>query len=429
MDAAIVVIVISLLFSAFFSGMEIAFISANKIHIEIEKKQDGIMAKVLARLTKKPSKYIATMLIGNNIALVVYGLFMGDLLMDFFADWQTSSNEVVRLVFTDFSLVVQTVISTLIILLTAEFLPKVLFQIYSNTLLRLLALPAYFFYLLFSWISEFVIWISNIILKVFFKTAGDEVQLAFSKMELGDYISEQMETIEKEDKIDSEIQIFQNALEFSTVKAREVMVPRTEIAAVELHETPKNLAKLFTETGFSKILVFKDTIDNIIGYVHSYELFKKPKTIKSILLPVEFVPETMLINDILNILIKKRKSIAVVLDEYGGTSGVMTVEDIVEELFGEIEDEHDVTDLYEERINENTYKFSGRLEVDYVNEHYDLDLPESDEYETLGGLIINETGEIPERNAEIKIDNFLFVVLEVSGNKIDLVSLEVRDKD
>jgi len=238
-----------------------------------------------------------------------------------------------------------------------------------------------------------------------------------------------MEAIEKEDKIDSEIQMFQNALEFSTVKAREVMVPRTEIAAVELHETPKNLAKLFTETGYSKILVFKDTIDNVIGYVHSYELFKKPKTIKSILMPVEFVPETMLINDILNILIKKRKSIAVVLDEYGGTSGVMTVEDIVEELFGEIEDEHDTTVLFEERIDENNFKFSGRLEVDYVNEQYDLELPESDEYETLGGLIINETGEIPERNSEIQIDNFRFVVLEVSSNKIDLVSLEVLDEE
>src|SRR5690606_24321287 len=241
-------------FSAFFSGMEIAFISANKIHIEIEKKQDGFMAKVLAQLTRKPSKYIATMLIGNNIALVVYGLFMGDVLMNIFADWKTSSYGILRLMFTDFSLLTQTIISTLIILLTAEFLPKVLFQIYSNTLLKILAVPAYIFYALFSMLSEFVIWISNIILKVFFKTEGDEVQLAFSKMELGDYISEQMETIEKEDKIDSEIQIFQNALEFSTVKAREVMVPRTEIAAVELHETPKNLAKLFTETGYSKIL-------------------------------------------------------------------------------------------------------------------------------------------------------------------------------
>lgn len=425
METAIGIILISLLFSAFFSGMEIAFISANKIHIEIEKKQAGFIPKVLTRLTKKPSKFIAAMLIGSTISLVVYGLFMGEVLMALFVEQGMFSDGLAQYL----GLLVQIVISALVILLTAEFLPRILFQIYSNTLIKLLALPAYIFYVLFSPISEFVIRISDFFLKVFFKMNGNEVQLVFNKIELGDYISEQMEAIEKEDKIDSEIQMFQNALEFSTVKAREVMVPRTEIAAVELHETPKNLAKLFTETGYSKILVFKDTIDNVIGYVHSYELFKKPKTIKSILMPVEFVPETMLINDILNILIKKRKSIAVVLDEYGGTSGVMTVEDIVEELFGEIEDEHDTTVLFEERIDENNFKFSGRLEVDYVNEQYDLELPESDEYETLGGLIINETGEIPERNSEIQIDNFRFVVLEVSSNKIDLVSLEVLDEE
>ena len=255
------------------------------------------------------------------------------------------------------------------------------------------------------------------------------MQLAFSKVELGDYITEQMEAVEEEDVVDSEIQIFQNALEFAAVKAREVMVPRTEITAVELHESPKNLAKLFSETGYSKILVYKDTIDNVIGYVHSYELFKKPKTVKSILLPVEFVPETMLIHDVLNALTKKRKSIAVVLDEYGGTSGLMTVEDIVEELFGEIEDEHDSTDLIEEQINATTYKFSARLEVDYINENYKLNLPEDDEYETLGGLIVNETGEIPELDSEIKIDAFVFTILEVSSTKIDLVSLQVLEKD
>jgi CBS domain containing-hemolysin-like protein len=238
-----------------------------------------------------------------------------------------------------------------------------------------------------------------------------------------------METVEEEDDVDSEIQIFQNALEFAEVKAREVMVPRTEISAVELHETPKNLAKLFTETGLSKILIYKDTIDDIIGYVHSYELFKKPKTIKSILLPVEFVPETMLIQDILNILTKKRKSIAVVLDEYGGTSGLMTVEDIVEELFGEIEDEHDTTDLIEEQVNDTTYNFSARLEVDYLNETYKLELPESEEYETLGGLIVNEKGEIPEQDSEIRIEGFLFKILEVSSTKIDLVSLQMMEKE
>ncbi|MBU2975429.1 hemolysin family protein [Zobellia sp. B3R18] len=429
MEAAILIIVLSLLFSAFFSGMEIAFISANKIHIEIEKKQEGLLAKVLTRLTKKPSKFIATMLIGNNIALVIYGLFMGDLLMGWFQSMVPSQSEFLNLVLGDFSLVTQTVISTLVILFTAEFLPKVLFQIYSNTLLKFLAIPAYLFYIIFSVISDFVIWVSDAILKAFFKTDGDDVQLAFSKIELGDYITEQMETVEEEDEVDSEIQIFQNALEFAALKAREVMVPRTEIMAVELHETPKNLAKLFTETGYSKILVYKDTIDNIIGYVHSYELFKKPKTIKSILLPVEFVPETMLIQDILNVLTKKRKSIAVVLDEYGGTSGIMTVEDIVEELFGEIEDEHDTTDLIEEQLEDNTFKFSARLEVDYINEVYKLELPKSEEYETLGGLIVSETGEIPEQNSEIQIENFMFKIIEVSNTKIDLVFLQILDKE
>lgn len=428
MEPNILIIIFSLVFSAFFSGMEIAFVSANKIHIEIEKKQEGVLAKVLTRLTKKPSKFIATMLIGNNIALVIYGLFMGELLMNWFLGL-SPQNLFLKAILTDFSLLTQTVISTIVILITAEFLPKVLFQIYANRLLRLLAIPAYFFYILFSLISELIIGVSDFILKYIFRTTGDDVQLAFSKIELGDYITEQMGTVESEDDVDSEIQIFQNALEFAAVKAREVMVPRTEIMAVELHETPKNLAKLFTETGYSKILVFKDTVDNIIGYVHSYELFKKPKTIKSILLPVEFVPETMLIQDILNVLIKKRKSIAVVLDEYGGTSGLMTVEDIVEELFGEIEDEHDTTDLREEQIDAANFLFSARLEVDYINENYKLELNASEEYETLGGMLVHTLGEIPEKDAEITIENFKFTILEVSNTKIDLVALEVLDLD
>ncbi len=405
--------------------MEIAFISANKIHIEIVKKQEGFLATILTKLTKKPSKFIATMLIGNNIALVIYGIFMGEVLMEWFVSLGPVSNLFIKAMLTDFSLLTQTIISTLIILLTAEFLPKVLFQIYANTLLKVFAFPAYVFYGLFSVISDFIIKVSDFILKHIFGTAGDDVQLAFTKIELGDYITEQMETVEEEDMVDSEIQIFQNALEFSAVKAREVMVPRTEITAVELHETPKNLAKLFIETGYSKIPVFKDTIDNIIGYVHSYELFKKPKTIKSILLPVEFVPETMLIHDILNVLTKKRKSISIVLDEYGGTSGLMTIEDIVEELFGEIEDEHDTIEYLEEQIDETTYKFSARLEVDYLNEMYKLDLPEDDEYETLGGLIVNEMGQIPEKNSEIKIGDYLFTILEVSNTKIELVLVKI----
>ncbi|WP_435134346.1 hemolysin family protein [Formosa sp. A9] len=429
MTLAIIIIVSSLLLSAFFSGMEIAYVSSNKIHIEIEKKQKGFLAKVLTKLTAKPSKFIATMLIGNNIALVVYGFFMGDLLVDWFQSMLPSNSGFVNYMFVELSLLSQTIISTLIILITAEFLPKVFFQIYANSLLKALAIPAYVFYCLFSWVSDFVLWISDFVLKRFFKTEGDQVQLAFSKVELGNYISEQLQKVEEHEEVDSEIQIFQNALEFSEVKAREVMVPRTEITAIELHETPKNLNVLFTETGLSKILVFKDTIDDILGYVHSFELFKKPKSIKSILMPVELVPETMLIKDVLSVLIKKRKSIAVVLDEYGGTSGIMTVEDIVEELFGEIEDEHDTVVLVEEKVDDNNYTFSARLEVDYLNENYKLNVPESENYETLGGFIVNHTEEIPTKNEMVVIDQFQFTILEVSNTKIDLVALKIADID
>ncbi|MBP1839201.1 hemolysin family protein [Formosa algae] len=429
MTTAIIIIIVSLILSAFFSGMEIAYVSSNKIHIEIEKKQDGFLANILTKLTAKPSKFIATMLIGNNIALVIYGFFMGDLLVDWFQSMLPSSSTFVNYMLDDLSLLTQTVVSTLIILITAEFLPKVFFQIYANSLIKFFAVPAYIFYWLFSLLSDFVLWVSNFVLRRFFKTEGDQVQLAFTKVELGNYISEQMKSVEEHDDIDSEIQIFQNALEFSEVKAREVMVPRTEIIAVEIQEPTKNLNSLIIETGCSKILVYKETIDDILGYVHSFELFKKPKSIKSIILPVELVPETMLIKDVLSVLIKKRKSIAVVLDEYGGTSGIMTVEDIIEELFGEIEDEHDTIDLIEEKIDDENFTFSARIEVDYLNENYKLDIPESENYETLGGFIVNHTEEIPEQDEVVRINDFEFTILEVSNTKIDLVALSIVKPD
>lgn len=427
---AIIIIIVSLLLSAFFSGMEIAYVSANKIHIEIEKKQDGFLARILSKLTAKPSKFIATMLIGNNIALVVYGFFMGDLLMVWFKSILPGiESSIIVSLLDDFNLLSQTIISTLVILFTAEFLPKVFFQIYSNTFIKALAFPAYLFYLLFSWISDFILWISDFVLKRFFKTEGDQVQLAFTKVELGNYISEQMESVEAHEDVDSEIQIFQNALEFAEVKAREVMVPRTEIVAVEINDSIEELNILFIETGYSKILIYKDTVDDIIGYAHAFELFKRPKTIKAMILAVEYVPETMLINDILNVLIKKRKSIAIVLDEYGGTSGMMTVEDIVEELFGEIEDEHDTVLLIEEKKDNSNYVFSARLEVDYLNETYKLNLPESENYETLGGLIVGHTEEIPEQDELVDTEKFQFRILEVSDTKINLVSLNVKEED
>ncbi|MGB2223978.1 MAG: hemolysin family protein [Flavobacteriaceae bacterium] len=423
------IIVLSLIFSAFFSGMEIAFVSTNKIHIEIEKKQRGFLSLLLTKITAKPSKFIATMLIGNNIALVVYGLYMGDVLVAWFTKHLPTDSTLVYYLFNELSLLTQTIISTLVILISAEFLPKVFFQIYANSLLKLLALPAYMFYVLFSLFSDFVIWISDFVLKTFFKTKGDDVQLAFTKVELGNYISEQMQSVEADDEVDSEIIIFQNALEFSEVKAREAMVPRTELTAIEIHDTIENLSKLFTQTGHSKIVVYKSTIDDILGYVHAFDLFKNPKTIKSMLMPIEFVPETMLAKDILNVLTKKHKSLAVVLDEYGGTSGILTVEDIVEELFGEIEDEHDSVALIEEQMDQLNFLFSARLEVDYLNETYKLQLPEHENYETLGGLIVHHTQEIPEQNQQISIDRFLFTIQEVSNTKIELIALKIEPQD
>lgn len=427
MDVEVIIILLSLVLSAFFSGMEIAYISSNKIYIEIEKKQGGFISVILSKLTAKPSKFITSMLIGNNIALVIYGFVMGDLLMTWFETFATSSNGFYTYIFVDLKLLTQTVISTGIILVTAEFLPKVFFQIYANTLLKALVLPAYVFYVLFSVFSEFSMWISNVILRIVFKTTDGDPTLELSKVELGNYISEQMEAIEEDVPIDSEVQFFQNALDFSSVKARDVMVPRTEIIGQDIEDSLDDLRHLFIETGCSKVLIYKEDIDDVLGYVHAFELFKKPKSIKSVLRPVEFVPETMLVKDIMNTLTKKRKSMAVVIDEYGGTSGLLTLEDIIEELFGEIEDEHDKDEMIEEQISQNTFKFSARLEVDYLNETYKLGLPEDDSYETLGGLIVNKTEGIPQLNDEVSIDQFAFKILEASSTKINTVQLDIRD--
>lgn len=413
--ATSLVIIISLLLSFFFSGMEIAYVSSNKVHIEIEKMQKGFVAVVLKKITDRPSKFITTMLVGNNIALVIYGIFMGDLLVDLLPISSVAAE-----------VVIHTAISTLIILLTAEFTPKVFFQIYANTLLKIFALPAYLFYLILSPISEFVVWLSDTILKVFFKTEGDDVQLSFSKIELGNYISEQMETVEDHEDLDTEIQIFQNALDFSELRNREVMIPRTEIVAVDIESSIEELNNLFVETGLSKILIYEGGIDNLLGYVHAFELFKKPSVIREVLRPVVLVPETMLAKDALSILMKKRKSIAAVIDEYGGTAGIMTVEDIIEELFGNIEDEHDSVALIEEKLGKEHFIFSARLEVDYLNETYKWDLPESDAYETLGGLLLHHAEEIPEKEEIVSLGDYEFKILEVSNTKIELVELFIR---
>ncbi|WP_166385729.1 MULTISPECIES: hemolysin family protein [unclassified Polaribacter] len=420
MEIEIIIILTSIILSAFFSGMEIAFVSANKLHIELEKKREGFIPSVLNKITQKSSKFITTMLVGNNISLVIYSYYMGGFLIRILP--KNTFNE-----FT--TLLLQTIISTIVILITAEFLPKAIFRIYANEVLKLFAVPAYFFYVLFHFFSEIISFISDFFLRVFFKTDAEEQQTEFSKEELGYYITEQLETGNNDDEVDSEIQIFQNALDFHNVKAREVMVPRTEIVAVELHEKVANLKNIFIDSGLSKVLVYKTSLDDVIGYINAFELFKKPKTIKSILLPVEIVPESMMINNILNSLMKKRKSVAVVVDEYGGTSGMITVEDIVEELFGEIEDEHDTQEFLEKRISETEFNFSARLEVDYLNEEYSLNIPKSEAYETLGGFIIEQTESIPIENEVVDIEDFEIKILKMSSAKIEEVRLKIVDED
>ncbi len=416
------IILLCLVLSAFFSGMEIAFVSSNRIFIEIEKNKPTFTAKILQFITKNPSRFITTMLIGNNISLVVYGIFMG--------------NKIVQVIFPTLEgvelpleiLFYQTLISTGIILLTAEFLPKVFFQLYANQLVRFFAPPAAFFHAVFTPVSLFVLKITNVLLRILFRSKTEELELSFSKIELGDYIEEQVEGVQNKAQLDSEIQIFQNALEFSTVKAREVMVPRAEITAIEKEKSIEELKALFASTGFSKIPVFDENIDDIIGFVHAFEMLKQPSSIKQILLPVEFVHEPNTVNDVLSRLTRKRKSIAVVLDEYGGTAGLLTIEDIVEELFGEIEDEHDRVDHYEKKLSPTHFEFSARLEIDYINETYFLELPKDENYETLGGLIVFYTEEIPKKGLVLRLDKYQIEVTQVSSTKIERISLSITNE-
>lgn len=416
MILSVTIVFVTLLLSAFFSGMEIAYVSSNKVHIEIQKKQGGVIGNTLERLTRKPSKFIATMLVGNNIMLVIYGSVAGSLIAELLPEYFNN-------------ILWKTILSTIVIVITAEFLPKVFFQIYANTLVKILCIPAYFFYLIFTPITSFVMWISDAVLRIFFKTKGDNGHFTFSKTELVDYISEQMENVKDTQKVDSEVQIFQNALNFSGVKAREIMKPRTEITAINVEDSLEELKQLFIATKYSKILVFKENIDEIIGYVHSFELFKNPKSIQDMLRPVVNIPGTISIDKVLDILTKKHQSVAVVIDEYGGTSGILTLEDIVEELFGEIEDEHDKIILKELQISEREFVFSARLEIDYLNEKYKLELPESEYYETLGGLIVSHYASIPQRKEEVVIGNYRFFIEEVTDNKILTTRVFIIDED
>ena len=419
-----IVIIVCLLLSAFFSGMEIAFVSSNRIYLEIEKLQGSFTSKVLKSITQKPSRFIASMLFGNNIALVIYGIFVGDRILQLFFSESILSGEVSLIV-----VFYQTLISTAIILLTAEFLPKVFFQIYANIAIKIFAIPVAFFYYAFYPLTFLIIQFTDVVLKRFFKTNSDQVQLSFSKVELGNYIEEQLESSFDKENLDSEIQIFQNALDFSEVKTKEAMVPRAEVVAVDQDTPIEEIKALFISTGFSKIPVFKQTIDQILGYVHVFDMMKNPEELRSIILPLAYVPETMLINDVLKLLTRQHKSISVVIDEYGGISGIVTVEDIVEELFGEIEDEYDTIDHIEKRLDETTFDFSARLEVDYLNQKYNLSLPESEFYETLGGLIAYNVGEIPKQDDEIQVPPYILRIKKVSATKIEQIILSQSDEN
>jgi CBS domain containing-hemolysin-like protein len=417
MTPELLVIFGCLMLSAFFSGMEIAFVSSNRVRLALQIKQPGLVSTALAKITENPSKFIATTLVGNNIALVIYGLFMGDFLIEKIYPESVGIEDLpLYIVF------VQTLISAVVIMITAEFLPKVVFQIYANILLQFFAIPTVLFYHILSPLTNAFLWFSNVILKRVFNTSEDHIPTAFSRVELEEYVTEQVESTDDED-LDSEVQIFHNALTFNDRKAREIMVPRAEVTAVDRYVSIKELITLFSSTGFSKILVYKESLDNVVGYVHAFDLFKKPKNVRSITHPVEFVPEAMLIKDILNSLIKKRKSIAIVLDEYGGTAGIITLEDIVEELFGEIEDEYDQVDLTELKLETGDYLFSARLEVDYLNDKYKLNLIENDQYETLGGYIVHHTENIPLKGEIVKIGDYDFEIQKVTASKIETIKI------
>ncbi len=410
----LIIIAATVLFSAFFSGIEIAFVSANKFHIEVENKKGNFAYQIISYLVQNPSRFIAAMLVGNNIALVIYGIFMPQVLAPFIS----VDNPYLLLLYN-------TVLSTLLILVFAEFLPKAIFNSHSNRLLEVFALPSGLFYFLFFPVVSLMIGVSNFVMKYILKAKEDEEQKAFNKVDLDNYIRERTDTIDQDEEVDHEIQIFRNALEFGDVKAREFMVPRTEVVAMDVNSTVAELRTEFIDSSLSKILIYKESIDNIIGYVHSFELFKQPKQIREILRPVGFIPESMAANEILNLLIKERRSMVVVLDEFGGTSGLVTMEDVVEELFGEIDDEHDTEELLEKKLAVDLFLFSARQEIDQLNDKWNLELPESENYSTLGGLVINHLESIPEKGEELALGNYLLKVEQVSNAKIEVVQLKI----
>jgi CBS domain containing-hemolysin-like protein len=413
-----IIILIAIISSAFFSGLEIAFITSNKLRIELENKQGSLTAKILSHFNKYPSHYLGTMLLGNNIALVIFGIYMEEELNPLLGQYISSKIML---------LIISTFLSTLLILITAEYVPKSIFRIHPNRTLRLFVFPLTIVYGVLYPIVMITVGFSEFILKKIFRVKIEKENAAFTMIDLDNYLREGTSSNKKKAEMDYEIHIFQNALDFSTVKARECMVPRTEIVALDVNESIEELKNKFIQTRLSKILIFFKSIDNIIGYVYSKELFKNPESIRSILLPVSIVPESIAANEVLTIFIQQHKSIAVVVDEFGGTSGMLTMEDVMEEIFGEIDDEHDKEEMIEKKISENEYLFSARLETDYLNDKYHLNLPILDNYETLGGLIMNYHESIPRLNEEIRINDFLFTITAVTRIRIEQVNLKIQN--
>ena len=417
---AILTIIIVMIFTSFFSGMEIAFVASNKLRIELDKKQGQFGSKLISFFTENPRQYFATMLIGNNIALVIFGLIISRLLSPVLMPLLQSDLAVI---------IVNTVISTALILLMSEFLPKTVFMISPNFFLNILSLPAMFFYVIFYPVSKLTLAVSNLFLRLFFGIKGnkkDQENLVFSKVDFSNFLNEDRQSTGSAEPLKENIRIFRNALDFSNVKLRECMVPRTEIVAIEAGSKVQDLKERFIQTGHSRILVYQNTIDNIIGYFELKDMFKDPPDIMSCVRKLAIVPETMTANKLLKLFFDERMNVALVVDEFGGTSGMVTIEDVLEEIVGDIEDEHDYYELTEKEIAPGEFVFSGRLEIDYLNETDNLNLPEEDDYETLAGLILYHNGSIPVVNETINIGKFVFRVIKVTTTRIELVNLETE---
>ena len=415
MTATLSVILICLLLSAFFSGMEIAFLTSNKLRIEIDKSKKGVTQALIDLFISHSGMYITTLLVGNNVVMVIYGIFMSDLLVKQFEFLHLSIGV---------ELFVETLVSTLIILVFAEFLPKTVFRLRSNLFLKLFSVPVFLFYLLFFPLSYFSVWLGGWLLRIFTgrKLGHKEPNRAFGKVDLNNLI-EEGEVNARQEEETHEIKLFRNALDFSEVKLRECIVPRPDVVALSIDSSIEELTQLFIDTGLSRILIYKESIDDIIGYVHISTLFKDPPTIAKALSRVLIVPETMSAQRLLNLFIRDQKSVAVVVDEFGITAGIVTIEDIMEEIFGEIEDEHDHLNLKEVMISEQEYIFSGRLEVDYLNEKYHLDLEEREEYETLAGLVLYFNQSIPQEGETIVVNDLTFKILSVKNARIEEIKV------